>query len=368
VAFRLGDNIQETAPAPVPGATGDYLIAGAVSGFEPVIGAQYANGDTGIFEALQGTSSITRELFIGTVRTGPNRIERTTILRSTNGGLAINWAGGTVNVIACNSGRFWESLLTPAQPTGLMARTAAHVYSGRTIIGDALLPVTAGDGVAGNPTLSGAHILDKDPTGTEANRTMGGRLVLGATSTIFKGLASQLHKFFALDNLTDQIGEFFRNGAGDWRLRMNIGGSLRRVITATAADLNDADRLQDAPLTGLNGVRGPNVIFVGQTISNQGLLTLAHGFSSKPALVVCRIVCVIGGSAGYAIGDTVEVAHAHPASVGTDGGGHAVYTDTNNINIRFHNSDTVYHVPHKTTGDDTAVQNGHWSLTVTAWR
>lgn len=85
--LKSGARIRETSITP---GTGTYTLDGAPVGFQSfsVLGAS----NLCPYFATDGTNW---EEGIGTVLTGPNRLERTTILASSNGGLAVNWGVGT---------------------------------------------------------------------------------------------------------------------------------------------------------------------------------------------------------------------------------------------------------------------------------
>jgi hypothetical protein len=85
--FAVADRIFETS---VTVGAGTYTLDGAQVGFQPfsVLGA---NNDCTYF----ATDDTNWEVGIGTVLAGPNRLQRTTILASSNAGAAVNWAAGT---------------------------------------------------------------------------------------------------------------------------------------------------------------------------------------------------------------------------------------------------------------------------------
>ena len=85
--FKTAPRVREISTTT---GAGTYTLSGAPTGFQPfsVLGASnlcpyFATDGTGWEEG------------IGTVLTGPARLERTTILGSSNGGAAVNWGAGT---------------------------------------------------------------------------------------------------------------------------------------------------------------------------------------------------------------------------------------------------------------------------------
>lgn len=85
--FKSGARIRETSTTV---GTGTYTLDGAPAGFQP-FSALGANEYCKYF-ATDGTNW---EEGIGRVLTGPARLERTTILGSSNAGAAVNWGAGT---------------------------------------------------------------------------------------------------------------------------------------------------------------------------------------------------------------------------------------------------------------------------------
>lgn len=89
--FTVKDRVRETS---VTTGVGEYTLAGAPVGFQAfsAIGA----GNTCPYFA---TDSVNWEVGIGTVLAGPARLQRTSILASSNGGAAVNWGVGTREII-----------------------------------------------------------------------------------------------------------------------------------------------------------------------------------------------------------------------------------------------------------------------------
>lgn len=88
--FKTDERIYETS---VTTGTGEYTLAGAVTGFQPasVIGANN-------YGPFLITDDVNWEAVIGTFITGPNRLQRTTVKASSNGGAAVNWGAGTKKI------------------------------------------------------------------------------------------------------------------------------------------------------------------------------------------------------------------------------------------------------------------------------
>lgn len=87
MTFKTDDRVFETS---ITTGVGTYSLDGAQVGFATFAGMG-ANSDCPYF----ATDDINWEVGIGTVLTAPNRLQRTTILRSSNADAAVNWGAGT---------------------------------------------------------------------------------------------------------------------------------------------------------------------------------------------------------------------------------------------------------------------------------
>lgn len=88
--FAVDDRVYETS---VTTGTGAYTLAGAVTGFQTFSSAIGADNQCWYFAVDEASGSW--EVGIGTVLTGPDRLQRDTILDSSNTGSAVNWGSGT---------------------------------------------------------------------------------------------------------------------------------------------------------------------------------------------------------------------------------------------------------------------------------
>lgn len=101
-----------------------------------------------------------------------------------------------------------------------------------------------------------------------------------------------------------------------------------------------------------------------QTITLGGLLTLAHGLSSAPKLVYVQLKCTdAGGDAGWAQNDIIECGVSFQQQ--NSGGGHSIYCDATNINIRM--SSGAYQAHNKSTGAPSNLATAKWALLITAY-
>ena len=125
MAFALYSNVRETSTTT---GTGTLTLAGAVSGYA-AFSARYSNGDTMFVTARMGADW---ETFLGTYSAGT--IARTTMFKSTNGDLAVNWGAGTKDIFvtlpgvteldATNKGRWFDAILARASDAEAIAATA----------------------------------------------------------------------------------------------------------------------------------------------------------------------------------------------------------------------------------------------------
>ena len=102
----------------------------------------------------------------------------------------------------------------------------------------------------------------------------------------------------------------------------------------------------------------------GQTITNAGLLTLAHGLSSEPKFMQAYLQCTTA-NANYSVGDKINFPLFHDYDATTASGGVGCYFDATNIYIRFGASGQS--VLDKTGGTRTQITNSSWQLYVKAW-
>lgn len=103
----------------------------------------------------------------------------------------------------------------------------------------------------------------------------------------------------------------------------------------------------------------------GQTITQAGLLTLAHSLGVRPKIIRAYLQCTTD-NAGYVVGDRVEVpiGFDHNSAVVR---GITVYFDTTNINVKFANSTNTFILLNKSTGDVATITNTSWQLYIEAY-
>ena len=179
---------QETAASP---GLGDFQPTARVAPFVRFVDSNPAAADGDVFPycAWDGTEW---EVGLGTFNEGPPiSVSRpATPLHSSNGGAKVDFlTGGTVNII-CTKPHDWYASLFGQNPQvlGMLARTADHTVTGRTIAsGDESVEIQDGDGVSGPPTVipsdGGAwRNLRRDGAALSTERTMAGVLIEAAST------------------------------------------------------------------------------------------------------------------------------------------------------------------------------------------
>jgi hypothetical protein len=101
-----------------------------------------------------------------------------------------------------------------------------------------------------------------------------------------------------------------------------------------------------------------------QTISQAGLLTIAHGLSATPYHVAVYIKNTTS-EGNWSIGDETFLSTGRDSTGNNNG--FAMWPDATNINIRFANTPSPIQHFDKTTGATLTVTNGSWELYVKAW-
>lgn len=77
---------------------GDLTLLGTLTGYQSLSGI--GNGNVFPYIITEYPAAVNWEVGVGTYVTGPARLQRTTVLASSNGGAAVNWGAGT-KVVMC---------------------------------------------------------------------------------------------------------------------------------------------------------------------------------------------------------------------------------------------------------------------------
>jgi hypothetical protein len=152
MAFKLANDVQETSTTT---GTGTLTLAGAVAGFQP-FSFKFANADKCFYTIFDSTGAY--ECGEGTYNA--NTLARNLVLESSNANNVVNWSAGTRNVLCGLPGSPLASLLDPAQPNGVLVRTAKNVYTAKALLGGAPGSAVGGfDSAAGYVKIAGTHVL-----------------------------------------------------------------------------------------------------------------------------------------------------------------------------------------------------------------
>src|SRR5574340_105160 len=91
MTFKTDTRVRETS---ITTGAGDYTLAGAPTGFNPfsIIGA---NNHCPYW----ASDGVNFEEGIGQVLAAPARLSRTHVMKSSNGGAAVNWGAGTKDIV-----------------------------------------------------------------------------------------------------------------------------------------------------------------------------------------------------------------------------------------------------------------------------
>lgn len=92
-AIRTGAQARETTETT---GTGTFTLAGAVSGFQTLLAATAASAVVKYYARLRNGTEW--EWGVGTLNAGGTTLARTTVLRSSNSGSAVNFSGGTKDI------------------------------------------------------------------------------------------------------------------------------------------------------------------------------------------------------------------------------------------------------------------------------
>lgn len=103
-----------------------------------------------------------------------------------------------------------------------------------------------------------------------------------------------------------------------------------------------------------------------QTITQAGLLTLAHGLGEVPVLFTFTLVCKTS-EFGYTAGQVLPIG-IMAAPAGSDEYNASLAADATNLIVRYANNPAgVFNVLNGTTGNNVIITNGNWRLVVRAY-
>jgi hypothetical protein len=181
MALVLRDRVKETTTTT---GTGTINLAGTSTGFRTFVAA-VGNGNQTYYVLEDG---VDWEVGIGTVTDGtPDTLSRSTILASSNSGLAVNWGAGTRNVFASVAAA--AMLLSANNLSELTSASTARTNLG---LGSAAV-LTAGtaannavqlNGSAQLPAVSGVNLTNLNASNLASGTVPMARIAQGAGSTL----------------------------------------------------------------------------------------------------------------------------------------------------------------------------------------
>ncbi len=219
MALELPENIYQTSSG---GGVGALTLLAAPSGRQNL--ADWVSNGATIICTIKDTNDT--ETSRCTFNTGPDRITRDTLIRSTTGAF-INFAGGGILDITVGMPGLWvEKMYDPATNLGLVARLDANGnVQGRDILDGTWVQMTNGDGISGDPQIVDADI------GTNFVRKTGS---VGEDITGIK-------EFQAAIRLVNNVGLFSE---------ILAGAAFRKLAFLSAADVvNYGDVLEPVAIS-----------------------------------------------------------------------------------------------------------------------
>lgn len=100
-----------------------------------------------------------------------------------------------------------------------------------------------------------------------------------------------------------------------------------------------------------------------QTITTQGLLTLAHGLGAEPAFMQAFLINKTAQH-NYTPGEVVPI---HLMRAGESAKGISIVADSTNIEVRYGNVTFVWTLLDHLTGTDGLLTNSFWRFLIKAW-
>ncbi len=318
--FRTKDRVLETS---VTTGTGTYTRAGAATGFQTFDGGDVASGDFVPYYAEDGTNW---EAGIGEVLTGPARLVRTHVLKSSNGNAAVDWGAGTRN-LRCG----WPAELnTPrmrsvsiAGGAGDQTLTQAEQRSDILILTGAL----TGNRAAVVDTAPWPWIVYNNTTGA-FSATLKVTGMTGMAITQGKRRALHCDGTDVRDSANDPLASEFASGT---RLLFQQTSAPTGWTKETSATYNDAALRIVTGTVGTGGADAFTTTFgagkstAGFTLTTAEIPSHTHGIGDGSAAA--------GGSTSYFANSGSAV-----QSVATGGGGSHSHT-ISSMNLKY--ADTI---------------------------
>jgi len=231
MALIIEDRVQENT-----GITGnsDYILLGAVTGFR-TFGSVMANADTTYYAVTNDTDW---EVGIGTYSTTGPTLARTTILASSNGGLAVSWSAGVKKIFLTYAAS--KSAYLDASGYLLVADRIAHTGDTDTaILFPAANTVSVDTGGAERLRVENSTITTTVPIALPANPT----LALQATTKQYVDalIASGIHfhQPVRVENPANLNATYNNGTAGVGATLTNAGTQVALVVDGVTVATND---------------------------------------------------------------------------------------------------------------------------------
>ena len=207
----------------------------------------------------------------------------------------------------------------------------------------------------GTPVLGDVYLVEKPTT-----------ILFGTYTTYQSGL-------YIKDSDTGSLN--------DWR-RLNVKTNFTDSEFAVVDTLDPSKRLKfivslftssttrfftwpnkDGTVAMLSDVKiSEKFVSSDQIIISSGLLTIAHGLTSTPNIIVAELICLVA-ELGFSVGDIVSISFASAEKER----GITVLPDSTNLVIRYGKNGDVFNILDFTEGKSQNLTNENWSLRMTAY-
>lgn len=132
------------------------------------------------------------------------------------------------------------------------------------------------------------------------------------------------------------------------------------VAGATVADALDQ---LDSDIAALAPIFTESFTSADQVITSSGTLTIAHGLSSAPIIIIAQLVCVTAEN-NFSPGDVINIGYGTTSGVNRLA---QVRPDATNLNVIYGSSGSVFTLLDETSGVRSTITNANWRLRLTAF-
>lgn len=264
-----------------------------------------------------------------------------------------------IRVVLFQSGKMVHAPLASVSPVqGDFSGPASSVADNIVTFADATGKLGKDSGVAvgslapkASPALTGTPTAPTAAPGTNTTQISTTAFVtaaIAALSTVYQAASAVLTALAGIG--TAVAGDvIYATGAGAW-------GRLAKGTALQVLRMNAGATAPEWVTTSFESTQ--------QTITSAGALTIAHGLSSQPKLVIAVLQCTTA-EGNYSIADEVFISFS--ADDRTNDRGLSLVPDATNLNIRFAAAASAFNLLNKTTGVRFAITNANWALVVRAW-